>query len=276
MEKTPLLEVGPTKVVVFPHISVPHACSTRVGGVSENHLSSLNTGFTVGDSPTNVWTNRGILSRHLGVENLPWLLSMTHGDKVVAVERKAPMPKDLSIRPSTWYEADGCITNVPGVPLSLTVADCVPVFFEDPVKKVVGVTHAGWRGTVAGIVTETVQAMVELYGCAPSDIKVGIGPSIGPTAFEVGPEVVKEFRSAFPDEPDLVIEHPDQTARERGKGYVNLWLANRIMARRGGVPENNIICSGWCTVSHPELFFSHRRDKGRSGRLLAGIILPLS
>ena len=273
MQKVPLVEVGPTKVVVFPHITSPHACSTRLGGVSPTHLASLNAGFTVGDDPANVWHNRSVFSRHLGVKNLPWLLSMDHGNRVVAVEKAAPLPADLTVRPSTSYQADGCITNMPGVPLSLTVADCVPVFFEDPVKKAVGVTHAGWRGTVAGIVTETVKALQENYGSSPEDIRVGIGPSIGPDAFEVGPEVVAEFLEAFPENPEIVRSHPQEEARSAGKAYIDLWTANRLMARRGGVPDGNIVISGWCTVSHPDLFFSHRRDKGRSGRLLAGIIL---
>lgn len=273
MNKAPLIEVGPTKVVSFPHITVPHGCSTRVGGVSEGHLSSLNAGFTVGDEPLNVWRNREIFSAHLGVENLPWLLSMTHGTEVAIISSAAPVPPDKTLRPGTFYSADACVTEVPGVPLSLTVADCVPVFFHDPVKGAVGVAHAGWRGTVGRIVTGTVEAMVNGLGCQAENIRVGIGPSIGPDSFEVGPEVVEEFRAAFPDLPNLVREHPDASQAAAGKAYVNLWEANRRAALEGGVKPENIVVSGWCTVKHPELFFSHRRDQGKSGRLLAAIRL---
>ena len=274
MNKARLLDCGLTKAVVFDNIGVPHGCSTRLGGVSKDYLSSLNTGFTVGDLAENVWENRRRFAQLLGVENLPWLLSMTHGNIVARVDEPAPLPEELDQKPQTFFPADGCITNVPGVPLSLTVADCVPVFFHDPVKRAVGVTHAGWRGTVAGIVSETIRALQEQYDCMPGDIQVGIGPSIGPSAFEVGVEVLREFEMAFPDFKTIVLEHHQDSEREKGKGYVNLWEANREMALRAGVPEENIVVSNWCTASHPELFFSHRRDDGKSGRLLAGIILP--
>lgn len=271
--KSSVVTVGETRVVTFEHIPVPHGCSTRVGGVSQGHLKSLNAGFTVGDDPANVWLNRGRFARHLGVSNLPWLLSMDHGTRVVAVEQQVPLPEDLTQRPGTHYQADGCITNVVGLPLSLTVADCVPVFFYDPKVRAVGVTHAGWRGTVGGIVAETVHSLKSRYGSDPADIRVGIGPSIGPESFEVGPEVVREFQDRFPDNPEIVREHPDTVSREAGKAYVDLWRANLVTATWAGVPEENIRVSGWCTVSHPELFFSHRRDRGKSGRLLAGIVL---
>jgi purine-nucleoside/S-methyl-5'-thioadenosine phosphorylase / adenosine deaminase len=271
--KSPVIQVGETKIVTFDHIPVPHGCSTRVGGVSKSHLESLNTGFTVGDSPSNVWENRARFSAHLGVENLPWLLSMDHGTQVVAVSAAVAVPSDKTSRPSTHYQADGCVTNVVGLPLSLTVADCVPVFFHDPVVRAVGVTHAGWRGTVGGIVGETVKCLSASYGTDPQDVRVGIGPSIGPEAFEVGPEVVKEFRERFPDNPEIVRDHPDPVSREKGKAFVDLWQANLVTALWAGVARENISICGWCTVSHPELFFSHRRDRGKSGRLLAGIVL---
>jgi YfiH family protein len=271
--KSSVIPVGATKVITFEHIPVPHGCSTRVGGVSVGHLESLNTGFTVGDSDRNVWENRGRYARHLGVDNLPWLLSMNHGTRVVPVTVPAPVPEDLTIRPGTHYQADGCVTNVVGLPLSLTVADCVPVFFYDPVVKAVGVTHAGWRGTVGGIVAETVDCLKRTYGSDPKDVRVGIGPSIGPDAFEVGAEVVKEFRERFPDNPEIIRDHPDPESSEAGKAYVDLWQSNLVTALWAGVARENIMISGWCTVSHPELFFSHRRDSGKSGRLLAGIVL---
>lgn len=273
MKKLELKAVGTTKVVCFPHISVPHGCSTRLGGVSLGHLDSLNTGFTVGDEPSRVWTNRGRFAELLGVKNLPWLLSMTHGTEVVRVDAPAPLPKELNSRPGTYYSADAAVTNVPKVPLSLTVADCVPVFFYDRTTGSVGVAHAGWRGTVGGIVAKTLAKMQQEFQAEPSQIRVGIGPSIGPRAFEVGSEVLEEFARAF-SEPGVILEHHDQAARQAGKGFVNLWEANRIMALRAGAAAENIQISGWCTHSNPKEFFSHRRDEGKTGRLLAGIVLP--
>lgn len=273
MKKLALLDVGPTKIVVFPHITARHGLSTRLGGVSEGHLASLNAGFTVGDEPERVWHNRSVFARHLGLDNLTWLLSMTHGNEVVVVKEKPVLPVDRSARPATLYSADACVTDCPGAPLSLTVADCVPVFFHDPVRKAVGLAHAGWRGTVTRIVGNTVRALVEQYGSRPEDIRVGIGPSIGPDSFEVGSEVMEEFGAAFPRHPELLRTHPDTDSARQGKGFIDLWSANRVAALEAGVLDGNIQISGWCTYLHPELFFSHRRDKGRSGRLIAAIIL---
>ena len=245
MNTSPLVDAGSTKVVTFPHLTVRHGLSTRVGGYSEGHLASLNAGFTVGDEPARVWNNRSLFAAHLGLENLPWLLSMTHGNQVAVIEEKAPIAVDQTVRPSTFYSADACVTDKPGVPLSLTVADCVPVFFQDPVKGAVGLAHAGWRGTVTRIVGETVKRMVAAFGCRAEDILVGIGPSIGPAAFEVGPEVADEFRRAFPNHPEIVREHPDPAAAAAGKSFVDLWSANTVAAREAGVPEKNIVVSGW-------------------------------
>ncbi len=267
MQKTPLKDVGSTQIVTFPHLTVPHGCSTRVGGVSEAPFESLNMGFTVADDPAAVWENRHRFAACLGQDNLTWFLSMTHGKEVARIDERPAMPERRDTAPRPLYPADACVTNVPGIPLNLTVADCVPVFFHDPRTRCIGLAHAGWRGTVAGIVSETVQAMSRFYGSNPEDVLVGVGPSIGPEKFEVGPEVVSEFRQAFPHNPELIV------AGAEGKALIDLWRANSLMALRAGVPERNIVVSGWCTVSYPELFFSHRRDHGRTGRLLAGIIL---
>lgn len=268
MQTSSLLDVGPTKVVTFSHLSVRHGCSTRVGGVSQAPWNSLNTGFTVHDDPADVWENRRRFAACLGLENLTWLLSMSHGRDVVRVDTAPPLPVDRRQPPRPLYAADACVTDRPGVPLSLTVADCVPVFFHDPVRRCIGLAHAGWRGTVAGIVEATVRTMVEEYGCRPSDLRVGIGPSIGPDAFEVGPEVLAAFETEFPERPEVIVSRSGE-----GKGRVDLWQANAEMARRAGVLEAHIEVSGWCTASCPELFFSHRRDQGQSGRLLAAIVL---
>jgi YfiH family protein len=268
MHKSPLKTVGATQVVTFPHLLVAHGCSTRVGGVSAAPWDTLNAGFTVPDDPAAVWENRHRFAACLGLENVTSLLSMTHGKEVARIDQPLLLPEDRSRAPRPVYSADACITDRPGLPLTLTVADCVPVFFHDPKVGCIGLAHAGWRGTVAGIVPETVKAMGRAYGSRPDDVLVGIGPSIGPQAFEVGPEVVEEFRAAFPEQIDLI-----SVQAEGGKAFIDLWRANTAMALRAGVPEGNVVVSGWCTVGHPELFFSHRRDRGHTGRLLAGIIL---
>lgn len=268
MQKTELRSFGSTLVVTFPHLPVKHGCSTRVGGVSASPFHTLNTGFTVSDDPVAVWENRRRFAACLEQEWLPSILSMTHGKEVARIDSAVPVPADRTRAPRPPYSADACITNRAGVPLSLTIADCVPVFFFDPKAGCIGLAHAGWRGTVSGIVKETVEALRAAYGSRPGDLLVGIGPSIGPQQFEVGSEVACEFAKEFPEHPELISPMP-----ESGKARVDLWLANRYMARRAGVPDENIVDSGWCTASHPEYFFSHRRDRGHTGRLLAGIVL---
>lgn len=268
MSTAALLSVGSTQVVSFHHLQVRHGCSTRVGGVSPEPWGALNAGFTVADDPANVWENRHRFAACLGVENVPWLLSMTHGTEVAVVGEKLPIPQDRSKANRPRYQADACVTDQPGVPLNLTIADCVPVFFHDPVVGCIGLAHAGWRGTVGGIVMRTLETMSRSYGSQPENVRIGIGPSIGPDAFEVGSEVVEEFQAAFGEVPGLIRPLP-----EGGKAKVDLWKANTVMALRAGAQESNIAVSGWCTHSHPELFFSYRRDRGVCGRLLAGIIL---
>lgn len=268
MQKSPLKTIGTTQVVTFPHLLVAHGCSTRVGGVSAAPWDTLNAGFTVPDDPVAVWENRHRFAACLGLENVTSLLSMTHGKEVARIDQPVPLPEDRSRAPRPVHNADACITDRPGLPLTLTVADCVPVFFHDPKAGCIGLAHAGWRGTVAGIVSETVEAMGRAYGSRPENVLVGIGPSIGPQAFEVGHEVVEEFCAAFPEQSDLI-----SVQAKGGKAFIDLWRANTVMALRAGVPEGNVVVSGWCTVGHPELFFSHRRDRGQTGRLLAGIIL---
>lgn len=268
MQLSPLIAVGPTKAVTFSHIPVRHGCSTRLGGLSEPPFDSLNMGFSVADEPQAVWENRRRFAVLLGVESLPSLLSMSHGKEVAVVDEPPAQPSDLTRSFPAVYRADAAITRLSGVPLTLTVADCVPVFFYDPQVGCIGLAHAGWRGTVAGIVAETIASMRRTFDSKPENIRVGIGPSIGPQAFEVGPEVADEFLRAFPRSLEVVssIEGSHQA-------LVDLWRANAVMALNAGVPDSNIVVSGWCTFSHPELFFSHRRDKGKTGRLLAGIIL---
>lgn len=268
MSPLPLLSVGLTKVVAFPHLRVKHGCSTRVGGVSRSPFDSLNTGFSVSDDPSCVWENRHRFAAVLGMDNLAPLLSMNHGHQVAYVMSTPAVPKLLDQTVPAPYQADAAITNISNVPLSLTVADCVPVFFYDPVRRCIGLAHAGWRGTVAGIVYETVQQMHKIFSVRPTDLLIGIGPSIGPEAFEVGSEVAKVFEDTFACASEVV-----RPVGNTDKAFVDLWRANTIMAQRAGVPKNNIQVSGWCTVSHPDLFFSHRRDQGQTGRLLAGIVL---
>jgi YfiH family protein len=147
-------------------------------------------------------------------------------------------------------------------------ADCVPVLLYDPVKGAVGAVHAGWKGTVGKIVTATVKAMQEMFGTNPKDLKAGIGPSICPEVYEVGEEVIEAAVKAFGTKEGLITHENGQ-----GKGYFNLWEANRIQLLSMGVPADAIEVAGICTYRQSHQFFSARKSGNRAGRFAAGIML---
>jgi YfiH family protein len=160
---------------------------------------------------------------------------------------------------------DALITATPGVPLMLRFADCVPILFYDPARKVVGLAHAGWRGTVAGIAQATVEAMGRTFGCRPQDMIAGIGPAIGPCCYTVGADVVQAVRQAFPGGSERL------THRAGGHWQLDLWSANQVQLAECGVGQIEV--AGLCTACHTEEWFSHRATGGKTGRfgVLAGL-----
>lgn len=163
-------------------------------------------------------------------------------------------------------DTDALVTADAGVCLMVLSADCVPILLYDPVKRVVGAVHAGWRGTAAQIVVAAVEVMREQFGCSPGDMFAGIGPSIGKCCFEVGEEVADCFRRLFPEAVVFAGKRPD-------KFQVDLWEANRRELMEAGLKPEHIEVAGMCTVCHPERFFSYRRDGKAAGRFGAGIVL---
>jgi YfiH family protein len=164
-------------------------------------------------------------------------------------------------------KTDALITNVPNLPLMLCYADCVPLLIADPKRKVVALSHAGWRGTVAAIAKKTVEKMTEEFGCQPADCLVGIGPSIGFCSYEVDDTVISELQRAFSWWAHVV--------RPEGKKWkLDLWQANAQQLIDVGVVRENIVISNFCTVCNRDLFFSHRAEKGQTGRMSAIIALP--
>jgi polyphenol oxidase len=237
-----------------------HGIFTRRGGTSPAPFDSLNVGSTVGDDPQNVQANRERMSGVLGVRDdetrTTW---QVHGAKVLHVRRAEEME---------WPppHADAMITADAGVPLVMRFADCVPLLFYDPLRRAVGVAHAGWKGTVAGVGPATARAMVEAFGSRPQDILVGLGPSIGPCCYEVGPEVTAQVREAFRGV-DGLIRPP-----ENGHGaHFDLWATNEHALRSAGV--QHIDTARLCTACHTHEFYSHRSEAGRTGRFGAVIAL---
>lgn len=242
-------------------LSVVHGIFTRHGGVSSAPFASLNLGSTVGDDPQAVRENHRLVYEALGVDAqracTTWLI---HSADVVAATGPHPERGWLA-------RADGLITNVVGLPLVMRYADCTPILYYDPVQRAVGLAHAGWRGTVQGIARRTVQAMSRTYGTRPEDVQAVIGPSISQANFQVGEEVVQAMHAYFgPSADEMIWRSPDD-----GSAYVDLWEANRRDLEAAGVRDITIM--GLCTVDQVADFYSHRAEKGRTGRF--GVVICL-
>lgn len=242
---------GDVTWIHFPHLEMPHGSSTRLGGVSQGPYASLNLGRHGGDELEMVVENRRILGDALGLA-VPFTLSMSHGTEVAVIES----PDQLGL------PADACVTTQPGLGMSLTTADCVPVLFSDPSRGVVGLAHAGWRGTVGRIAENTVKTMVEQFGSRPQDIRAAVGPAIRPCCFLVHEDVSGPFRREF--------AHLIEPAGDRSR--VDLQECNREQLIQAGV-EQVVVCD-LCTSCRPDLFFSYRRDGQKSGRMASAIALP--
>lgn len=170
------------------------------------------------------------------------------------------------VRERDYEDMDGLITNIPGIVLATFYADCVPLYFVDPVKKAIGLSHSGWKGTIARMGAVTVKSMQEAYGSNPADIIAAIGPSICQSCYEVSADVILKINVTFPDKK---IQQRLYYKKENGKYQLNLWEANRIIMREAGILEKNISVTDICTCCNPEYLFSHRASHGKRGNLAA-------
>lgn len=166
-----------------------------------------------------------------------------------------------------FNNTDALVTNRPGICLCIQTADCVPVLLYDPVRKAIGAVHAGWRGTVGLIAGKVVKTLQHNYASNPKNVKVVIGPSIGPENYEVGSEVVEAVRKSIPQPESSLKKHAS------GKYHLDLWEANRQVLLESGILSKNIEISGNCTYSGENHFFSARREGIETGRLVSGIML---
>ncbi|MDR4507050.1 MAG: peptidoglycan editing factor PgeF [Candidatus Brocadiaceae bacterium] len=254
---------------LFDQKSIDHFISTRAGGCSNPPYDSLNLGLHVGDDKNSVITNREILAANLGapLDNFT-LTNQVHGAKVKIISDDMRGRGSIHSLEAERFSADAMITNVPNIYLMILLADCVPVLIFDRKKKVIGVIHAGWKGTVSLITQNTVKILKDTFHCSSKNLFAGIGPSIGPCCYAVGSEVVACIQEVFPDEKKLVTrKEPD------GKIFFNLWEANRLQLLRMGIPEENIEISRICTSCHHIRLFSYRYQKRQTGRFGAGIML---
>jgi YfiH family protein len=262
---------GPLPLFQFENLSrisnLAHFITTRIGGVSFPPNNSLNLGLHTNDNADHVLTNRALLAKKTGIGKEQFLYaSQVHSGDVKIIDSTAIENGVLSQNPRT----DATITALPGICLMVMVADCVPLLLFDPVKKVSAVIHAGWRGTVHQITTNTIRAMIEHFGCHPADILAGIGPSIGPCCYEVGEDVREFVATSFgTTEGYLIQKNPSP------KPHFDLWYANHKQLTDCGLQTDNIEISKLCTRCKSDIFFSSRASGGITGRFAAGIcILP--
>ncbi len=245
---------------------VKHGFSTRLGGVSNGIFESMNLSFTRGDDSACVTENFKRFCAAIGTDYSKVVVSaQEHHTTVIAVDEQ-DCGRGVT-RDRGYTDIDGLMTNKPGVVLCTQYADCVALFFVDPVRRVVATSHAGWKGTVGEIGAVTVKRMGECYGSRPQDILVGIGPSIGPCCFEVDIPVYDAF-SALPYADDSMI-HDDHN----GKYHIDLWESNRRSLLAVGVLPEHITVTDLCTKCHCDFFWSHRATGGERGSLAAFIAI---
>lgn len=230
----------------------PHGFTTRRGGASRSPFESLNFGGALGDDDQSVATNWRALQ---GATGLAFARArQVHGDRVVVARASS----------NALEEADAVVSTDPGVAACVLVADCVPILIGDPRSGAVVAVHAGWRGTLAHVAARAVEALAAEVGAHPGDLLAAIGPAIGPCCYEVSPDLAQAFRDGL----------GTTCAHLRGAGArVDLWVANEIVLRKAGLDRERIEVLGRCTCCESESFFSHRRDRGRTGRQV-GFIAP--
>lgn len=273
---------------------VVHGFSARMGGVSQDNYRSLNLGLHVGDDCKKVLENRRKFASALGVSFRDMIIpAQVHGDQIALVRRQQAGSGACDLL-SVISGADALVTDEPGLPLCTLHADCVPIFILDPVRKVIGLAHAGWKGTILKIGAKTLQYMQRVFKTKPEDCMVGIGPSIGPCCYEVDFPVLQQIVAAFSsaklhllvNKSNEQVKNVQRKQKEKDisdkvlmsdRVYFNLWEANRLSLIESGVQPEKIWIACICTKCHQDKFFSYRGVNGQAtGRMGAVISLGLT
>ena len=246
---------------------VEHCFTTRMGGVSEDIFSTMNLSFTRGDKEEAVLENYRRLGEAMGVSPQDFVCTdQTHTTNVIRVGKKDCGNGVTKPRPYT--DVDGLVTNEPGVVLSTFFADCVPLYFVDPVHRAIGMSHSGWRGTVGRMGARTLEKMQEEFGTQAKDVFAAVGPSICQECYEVSRDVAEEFQKEFKGhESEILID------KGKDKFLLDLWKCNEIVMLEAGIVKEHLTVTNICTCCNPTLLFSHRASKGRRGNLGAFIFL---
>lgn len=268
-----LLHLEPWRV---KHKEITAGFTGRQGGASKKPYDSLNCAFHVGDAPEDVLTNRRALAEALDFKPEAWTCGeQTHGAEIATV-READRGRGQKDRTSAFQATDGLLTDVPGVFLTSFYADCVPLYFYDPVHQVVGLAHAGWKGTVAQIAAAMVSKMETIYGSHAQDIIAAIGPSIGDCCYEVDDYVMEHVHRLEGDlskltETASTVELYRTSDTDENKYMLNLKEMNRRIMIKAGILPTHIECTSWCTSCNQDLFFSYRKEDGVTGRMTSWI-----
>lgn len=253
---------------------ISHGFLSRIGGISKGPFSSLNFDIREGDNKTNVEHHKIVVGRLFGFEAERLLtINQIHGDEVLVIDKPVKNIPDMS-----KTSADAIVTNQCGIAIGVMTADCVPIILIDIVKKVIGMVHAGWKGTVKGVIPKTLEKMVKQFDSDKETILAAIGPSIGQCCYKVNDAVIKEFGflgSEFGGNEFITPLHPPLPKGGRGDSEwrIDLKRANLNQLLSAGIAEKNISMESICTSCRNDLFFSYRADGKLTGRQLNFIMM---
>lgn len=265
------IENGSLPLLHYPLLEqtgiVEHCFTTRLGGVSEGVCSTLNLSFSRGDNPDSVLENYRRVAETFGKTVEDFICTdQTHTTTVLCVgreERGYGVTKER-----TYTDVDGLITNESGVILSTFYADCVPLYFVDPIHKAIGLSHSGWRGTVGRMGQRTLEAMKEAFGTNPADVYAAIGPSICQDCYEISEDVADHFYQEFQGHGEEILIN-----KRNGKYQLDLWKTNEIVMLDAGILPEHLAVTNICTCCNSEVLFSHRASQGKRGNLAAFLML---
>lgn len=292
---TEIRSKGEVPFITFKNLDevafVGNGFTTRLGGVSKEHLYSMNLSFTRGDLDENVYKNYEIISDAIGFDMGKIVMSnQTHTTNVKRVYME-DAGRGMHDKPR-FEDIDGLVTNEPGLVLATFYADCVPLYFIDPVNKAIGLSHSGWRGTVNRMGKVTLEKMAKEFNTKSEDVICAIGPSICMECYEVSADVADEFKEEFDIKniPKITDEELDTLKNENlenrifnsnevlidkgnGKYQLNLWEANKRVLLDAGIKEENLSITDICTCHNPEFLYSHRASLGKRGNLAAFLFI---
>ncbi len=287
--KAPVMKLqarGEIPYLTFPKLEacdkIEHLFTTRAGGVSEGQFSTMNFSVNLGDHPENVRENYRRVAALLrcGIEDITGTVQ-THTTNIrrVTLEDRG---KVAFLTPD-YGDVDGLVTNVKGIALAVFTADCVPIYFVDPVREAIGLAHSGWRGTVSNMAGKMIERMMQEFGTDPKDLIIAIGPSICQNCYEVDETVAEAFRQGlgedeaergkikasgiYPMEGAFGLRRVLEPGRMPGKYQLDLWLANLIWLVRAGADLSRVDVTDLCTAQNSKLLFSHRASRGKRGNM---------